>query len=584
MSNQQNEEIINQETIEQLVQKEQQTEQLANQQAKNKTQAKTAKGHENFIVQGSILAIASIVVRLIGLFYRVPLTNILGNEGNGIYSNAYEIYSILLLISSYSLPLAVSKLVSATIAKGQYKNAYRYFQRALIFAIVVGAVFATGTYVFADFFAGTLLKSPLSSYALRVLAPCIFIVAVMGVFRGYFQGLGSTVPTAISQLIEGIVHAIVSVVGAKILFDIGLKSVERADEMSVAYGAAGGTLGTTVGAVFGLLVLVSLFLMYRPVAKRQMRKDHTGQLDTNGQIYKLLLVTIVPVILSTAVYNVSNVLDQGVFNNLMLYQGFTSREYNTMWGSFSGRYRLLTNVPVAIASALSASAVPSITAARVSGNKENMLQKIADSTRFTMVITIPCTVGLTVLAGPVLGLLWSTGNTEATTMLQIGSISVALYSLSTLSNGILQGIDRMRIPVRNALISLVLHLIVLVAVLQGLRWGIYAVVIANVFFSAVMCVLNARAIRKESGYKQEIKKTFVLPLVASFVMGAVAWGVQFGLAKVLPDRIATLVALVVAVAVYFVVLIKIGGVNEEELKRFPKGGLLVRIFKKVHLL
>ncbi len=548
-----------------------------------KPQVKTEKKQSNFIIQGSILAIASIVVRLIGLFYRVPLTNILGNEGNGVYSNAYEIYSILLLISSYSLPLAVSKLVSATIAKEQYKNAYRYFQRALFFAVVVGAVFATGTYIFADFFAGTLLKSPLSSYALRVLAPCIFIVAVMGVFRGYFQGLGSTVPTAISQLIEGIVHAIVSVVGAKILFDIGLKSVERADEMSVAYGAAGGTLGTTVGAVFGLIVLVGLFFIYRPVAKRQMKRDQTGQLDTNRQIYKLLIVTIVPVILSTAVYNVSNVLDQGVFNNLMLHQGFTSREYNTMWGSFSGRYRLLTNVPVAIASALSVSAVPSITAARVSGNKKSMLQKIADSTRFTMVITIPCAVGLTVLAGPVLGLLWSAGNSEATIMLQIGSISVVLYSLSTLSNGILQGIDRMRIPVRNAVIALVLHLIVLVVILQGFRWGIYSVVIANVFFSALMCVLNALAIRK-CGYKQEIKKTFVLPFVASLIMGLVAWGVQFGLAKLIPDRIATLIALVIAVATYFVALIKIGGVNAEELKRFPKGGFLIRMFKKVHLM
>lgn len=555
------------------------------QQTSNRTPSGTGKKTgSNFIVQGSILAIASIVVRLIGMFYRVPLTNILGNEGNGIYSNAYEIYSILLLISSYSLPLAVSKLVSATMAKGQFRNAYRYFQRALLFAVTVGAIFAGATYMFADFFAGTLLKSPLSAYALRVLAPCIFIVAVMGVFRGYFQGLGSTVPTALSQLVEGIINAIVSVVGAKILFDIGLKSVTNGDEMSVAYGAAGGTLGTTVGALSGLLVLICLFLMYRPVAKRQMRRDHTGELDSNRQIYKLLLVTIVPVILSTAVYNVSNVLDQGVFNNLMLHQGFTSREYNTMWGAFSGRYRLLTNVPVAIASALSASAIPSITVARVSGDRESMLQKIADATRFTMVITIPCAVGLTVLAGPLLGLLWSTGNGEATTMLQIGSISVALYSLSTLSNGILQGIDRMRIPVRNALISLVLHLLVLVAVLQGLRWGIYAVVIANVFFAALMCLLNARAIAKESGYKQEIRKTFVLPMVASAFMGIAAWAAQYALAKCIPSRIATLAALVVAVIVYFVSLIKIGGVNESELKRFPKGGLLVKVFKKLHLL
>ncbi len=542
------------------------------------------KKHANYIIQGSILAIASIVVRMIGLLYRVPLTNILGNEGNGIYSNAYEIYSILLLISSYSLPLAVSKLVSATIAKKQYQNAYRYFKRAFVFAFVVGLSVGLLTYVCADFFAGTLLKSPLSAYGLRVLAPCIFLVALMGVFRGYFQGLGSTVPTAVSQIIEGIVNAIVSVAAAKILFDIGLKSVEHPEELSVAYGAAGGTLGTTMGALFGLAVLVIIFFMYRRVVKRSLKRDRTGIVDSDRQIYKLLILTIVPVVLSTAVYNISNVLDQGVFNNLMLIQGFTRKEYNSMWGAFSGRYRLLTNVPIAIASALAASTIPSITVARVSGDKKDMMQKIQDSIRFTMVLTIPCAVGLTVLAGPILRLLWSSGNAEAEIMLMVGSISVALYGLSTLTNGILQGIDRMRIPVRNALISLALHLVVLVLLLQVFKTGIYAVVFANIFFAAMMCFLNGSAIRKECGYKQEIKKTFLIPAISSLIMGALSLIVQLACSGLIGDRMATVVALVVAVCSYFVLLIRLGGVNEEELHRFPKGGMLVRMAKKLHLM
>lgn len=546
------------------------------------TEQKTRK-QSSFLIQGSILAVASIVTRIIGMLYRVPLTNIIGNEGNGIYSSAYEIYSILLLISSYSLPLAVSKLVSATVAKKQYKNAYRYFKRAFVFAALVGLAIGLLTWFCADFFAGTLLKSPLSVYALKVLAPCLFVVAVMGVFRGYFQGMGSTVPTAISQVVEGIVNAVISVVAAKLLFDAGLKSADP-DSLSVAYGAAGGTLGTTSGAVAGLAVLVLIFLMYRRVIRHSIRRDRSGHLDTNREIYRLLFVTIVPVLLSTAVYNVSNVLDQGIFNNLMLAQGYTTKEYNTLWGAFSGRYRVLTNVPISIASALSASIVPSITMARVAGNRKDMLQKIADANRFTMALTIPCAVGLTVLGGPVLRLLWSSGNEEAAKMLTIGSISVVLYALSTLSNAILQGIDRMRIPVRNALISLILHLAVLVILLQGFKLGIYAVVYANIFFSAMMCLLNALSIRKESGYRQEFKKTFLLPLLASIVMGAAAFAVHFGLAKCIPERLATVFALIVAVCVYFVALIKTGGVDEEELKRFPKGTLLVRLAKKARLL
>ncbi len=550
----------------------------------NTTATKKQSKASNFIIQGSILAAASIVVRLIGMLYRVPLTNIIGDEGNGIYANAYEIYSILLLISSYSLPLAVSKLVSATVAKGQYKNAYRYFLRAFFFAVTVGLAVGLMTFFCADLFAGSILKSPLSAYALKVLAPCIFFVAVLGVFRGYFQGLGTTVPTALSQIIEGIVNAVVSVAAAKVLFDYGLKYGKNPEQLSVAYGAAGGTLGTTVGALSGLIFLILIFLMYRRVVKRSFQRDKSGVLDSNREIYKLLLVTIVPVVLSTAVYNVSNVLDQGVFNNLMLGQGFTTKQYNTMWGAFSGRYRLLTNVPIAIASALAASTIPSIAAARVSGDQKGMMQKIQDSTRFTMVLTIPCAVGLTVLAGPVLRLLWRGGNDLAERMLQAGSISVALYGLSTLSNGILQGIDRMRIPVKNAAISLVVHLAALVVMLQLFHMGIYAVVFSNILFSAMMCVMNGLAIRKESGYRQEIKKTFLLPVAASLVMGVICFLAQFGLSRIIGDRIATLAALVVAAVSYFAVLIKIGGVDEEELLRFPKGTVLVRAAKKLHFM
>lgn len=539
--------------------------------------------NQNFIIQGTILAVASVLVRIIGLVYRVPLTAILGNEGNGIYSAAYEIYSILLLVSSYSLPLAVSKLVSATLAKGSQKNAHRYFKAALVLAVIVGVIVALFTFFAADFLAGELMKSPLSTYSLKVLAPTLFIVAVMGVFRGYFQGLGSMVPTAISQIFEQIVNAIVSVVAAKVLFDVGKAAAEG--DLSTAYGAAGGTLGTGFGALAGLITLILIYLMYRRIVKRKIRRDQTQEMIPYRQMYKLLFVTIAPVILSTAIYNVSNVLDQGVFNNLMNLHGFSSKQYNALWGIFSGKYRVLTNVPIAVASAVASSAIPSITVARVSGERTAVRKKIHEATKFTMVIAFPCAVGLSVLAGPILNLLWGgTDNAMATVLLQYGSISVVLYSLSTLSNGILQGLNKMRIPVTNAFFSLIAHLAVLVVCLQVLDLGIHSVVIANLFFAAMMCVLNAAAIRKYSNYHQEVTRTFVLPLLASVIMGAAAYLVHLGCALVIGTKAATLVAIVAAVVVYFVVLIKIGGLTRRELRGFPMGSRLTRVAEKLHLL
>ena len=209
------------------------------------------KKNSSFLMQGIILAAAGIITRLIGIAYRIPVNNILGDEGQGFYGCAFSIYNIALLLTSYSLPLAVSKLVSARVSKKEYKNAMRIFKGALLFAIIVGAVVGIIVFVGAEFIAGEIMSLKLSAYALRVLAPGLFIVAVMGVVRGFFQGMGTMVPTALSQIVEQIVNAIVSIIGASYLLEMGKKVKEAKENTSVpyAYGAAGGTLGTVSGAL-----------------------------------------------------------------------------------------------------------------------------------------------------------------------------------------------------------------------------------------------------------------------------------------------------------------------------------------------
>jgi len=546
------------------------------------------KRNSNFLVQGSILAIASIVVRVIGMLYRIPLTGIIGDVGNGIYSVAYEVYSILLLISGYSLPLAVSKLVSRYMAKNEKKNALRYFKCALLFSIVVGATVSILTYIFADFLAGTLMSSPMSVLSLRVLAPTIFVVAVMGILRGYFQGMGNMLPTAISQLVEQIVNAVVSVFAAYVLFSYGKKvsAIIKIDGYDAAYGAMGGTMGTFSGALAGFLIMALLMLLYLWIFKTSIKRDRTKKLDSYRTVYFNIFITIIPVILSTAVYNLSTVLDQGVFNKIMSIQGYSHDEYNALWGIFSGKYRLLANVPVSIASALAASTVIAIQTATAKKNRKEVIAKTRMGIRFVMMLTIPCAVGFTVLASPILQLLWHDGREISASMLRVGSISVVLFSLSTLTNAILQGIDKMRIPVINAVISLVLHMGLLVTLLVVFKMNVYAVVYANIFFAFLMCLLNGIAIRRHMrGYKQEIVKTFILPGISSFIMGAACFGVYKLLMLIFKSNaIGTIISICVGAFVYFVAMILTGGITEHDLRQMPKGRMLIRFGKMLHLM
>ena len=544
------------------------------------------KKNSSFLIQGMILAAAGIVTRLIGIAYRIPVNNILGDEGQGFYGCAFSIYNIALLLTSYSLPLAVSKLVSARVSKREYKNAMRIFKGALLFAIIVGALVGIFVFACADFIAGDIMSLRLSAYALRVLAPGLFIVAVMGVVRGFFQGMGTMVPTALSQIVEQIINAIVSIIGASYLIEIGKKAVESKKNPSLpfAYGAAGGTLGTVSGALIGLLFLLAVFWVFYPSLKRKTQRDKARDLEDYGDIYKILLLTIAPVILSTAIYNISETLDQGIFSNIMVAQGHTEKETAELLGMFTGKYNTLINIPLAIANALGAALIPSLTATVATGSRRDINAKINMVIRFVMMIAIPCFVGFLVMAEPVLDLLYS-GNIEIPArMLQLGAITVVFYCLSTVTNAILQGVNKMTTPVKHGAISLGVHLIGLYIMLIAFKWGIYAVVAGNIIFSLSMCILNGRALKKTTRYKQEVNRTFITPLKAAVVMGIVTFLINLLVGLILPKAITTLLALVIAVATYGIALLKFNAFTSDEIVALPKGAKIYKFLQKFHLI
>lgn len=543
------------------------------------------KKNSSFLIQGAILAAAGIITRLIGLAYRIPVNNILGDEGQGFYGCAFSIYNIALLLTSYSLPLAVSKLVSARTAKGEHKNAMRIFKGALLFAVIVGAFIGIIVFAFSDFIAGTMMSLRLSSYALRVLAPCLFVVAIMGVVRGYFQGMGTMVPTAISQILEQIVNAIVSIVGASYLLEMGKKVAESQNEPSLpyAYGAAGGTLGTLMGAVTGLIVLLVLLKLYYPKMQKRLLRDHSGKQEGYKEIYTVLLLTIAPVILSTAIYNINDTIDQGIFSSVMITQGHTETETAKLLGMFTGKYNTLIHIPLAVANSLGSSLIPSLTAAVASGTTKEIHAKIKMVIRFVMLVAIPSCFAFIAMPNQIMSLLYVGNIDTPSKMLRIGAVTVILYCLSTVTNSILQGLNKMTTPVKHGAISLCIHLVAVLIMLLGFKWGIYSLVVGNIIFSLCMCILNARAIKKASGYQQETRKTFLIPLGAAVIMAVailIVWNV---LSLFTPDKLATLISIVVAVVIYIVSLLKLGALSADEIKAFPKGNTILRLLQKVKL-
>ncbi len=463
-------------------------------------QKATNQKANNILIQGSILAAASLLVRVIGLIYRIPLTRILGDEAMGYYSTAFQFYNLALLLSSYSLPLAVSKLVSAREVKKQYRNSRKVFLFALGFGAVVGTVATLVVYFGAD-----------------------------------------------------------------------------------AYGAAGGTWGTFLGACAAAICLLIIYLLQRPLFAAMWRQDTSDYVESNGKVMEAILATVLPVVISQTVYQLSGNIDVTVFHRILNERGFSASVRNQWWSLYSNKYILLSNVPVAIASAMGTAIVPGLIAEYSRMNFEGIRQKVASAVKFNMLIAFPSAIGLSVLSGPILRLLFGDNSALSARMLSVGGICVVFFALSTVTNGILQGIDRMRIPVFHSAIALVLHVILLVVLLKFTGLNAMSLVIANVFFALMVCVLNWRSIGKYLDYRQEVNRTFLRPLLASLLMGAAVYGLHALLVLGLRDSVATVLSIAVAVPVYGVGLLFLGCLTEEELRAMPKGTVLLRLLRKLHI-
>lgn len=545
---------------------------------------------DGFIIQAGILAAASIICRIIGLLYRGPLTGIIGDEGNGYYSTAYNIYTIILLVSSYSIPSAIAKVLAQRLALKEYRSAQRIFRCALVYVMIVGGVASLVLFIWAPLFVmGNSIP------VLRVFAPTIFFYGLLGVLRGYFQAHRTMMQTSISQILEQILNAAVSVGAAYALTQIAAADGGDASRQAM-YGAIGSAMGTGAGVVIALLFMFVIYLMSRKVIKHRIDYDKSESQESYWDIFKLMMAVVTPFILSTCIYNLTTSLNQTIYLKVMvIFKEMDAIAATTELGIFSTKAVTISNIPIALASAMSAAIVPTIASTYAQGSVKQTKKKVAYAIKVTMLISIPAAVGIGVLARPVMMVLFpQLDSLELASRLLMGlAATVVFYGLSTLTNAVLQGIGKVNTPVVNAVAAIIIQTAVLVSVLYYTDFGIHGVMAATVLYSLIMCILNNIFMRKYLGYKQEIDKTFVRPLFSAVMMGAAAWGVYEGMAYVLAlfmesvyfmNLIAFSVAACVGVLIYFVLVIKLKAVKEADLKGLPKGGTIVRMAKRMKLL
>lgn len=542
-------------------------------------------------MQAGILAMASMIVRVIGLLYRAPLTAIIGDEGNGYYGTAYNIYTIILMVSSYSMPSAISKLMAQKLAVGEYRNANRVFRCALTYGVLVGVV-GSGLL----FFGARFLVPDVAVCVLQVFAPTVFLFGILGSMRGYFQARGSMVPTSVSQILEQLANAVVSIAAAWLLMQtaVGADPTRRAQ-----LGAMGSALGTGAGVLIALLFMVFCFRRSKEGRKAEILSDATGKEEKYRIFLRDTILVITPFMLSGVIMNLTTSLNQTIYMRMLIdLKGAGETATTTLYGIFSNKAVVISNIPISIATAVSSAIIPGISAAYARRDETGARRQVGNAIRITSIIAIPSAVGLAVLARPITMLMFPQMESLelASSLLSLLAVTVIFYSISTITNAALQSIGRMNLPLVSAGIALVVQTVVLVLLLRFTDLDVRALVLVSILYSVMIFAVNQYYLRRFLGIRQDVRRDYLQPLVCAALMGAAAKAVYYLVSMAaepmrnLPkgfyfhNLAATAAALLAAVLVYGYTMVRSGTIRRKDLLSMPKGQLLVRLMEKLHWL
>ena len=523
-----------------------------------------------FVRGAAVIAAAHLLIKVLGALYKIPLDRmILGTAGMGIYNAAYYIYNWMFVISTAGLPVAISKMVSAANARGHYAEAEKIFTVSVRFMLAVGLAGFCILFFGAPLFAKMLNADAAGmsvSLAIRALSPSILFVALMSAWRGYTQGFGAMVPTALSEIAEAAGKLCIGLVLAGLLV-----------HNSLAAGAAGAIGGVSSGAFLGFLLIVLVSRKQRKEEK--IRVKQTAELLRSGKgIFAELFRTAVPITLGASVFTMTSLLDTVMIFHLLEKLGFSEQMYYSMSG-YLGRAVTLFNLAPTVVAALAVSVVPALSAALAVGDRKSAAQTTQSALRITVLVALPCAIGLSVLAQPVLSFIYD--DASHAFLLNVMGIAVAFVTMVQVTNAVLQAHGRVWKPVLFIAAGGVVKVIFNFLLVSRPSVHIYGAPIATLLCYATVMVLNLIEIRRISGVRYAVGTLLVKPLLSGLVMGAVAFGVYTGLAGALGNTIALFCGIGIGAAVYFAMLLLLRGILAEDVLLLPKGEWILRILVKL---
>lgn len=564
----------------------------------------------------AVLVIAHLVVKIIGACFKIPLANILHETGMAYFSRAYNLYAAIFVMATAGLPVAVSKMVSESLAKENYQESKKILHSAVLLLTIIGAV---GTAVL--FFGARVLSagSPGSYLSIITISPALLFIAMLSAFRGYFQGHSNMIPTAYSEVIEAVSKLLIGLMGAYFLMNV-----------SSEVAAAGAISGVTIGGLLALLFLVLFYFKTKP-SKRLTDAAQSSKMST---IVGRLLLIAVPITIGAAVMSLTNVIDtfminlrlssitvdESIFktlteyfgvsaNNVIIGEKITSKAADVMYGSYSGYAMSLFNLPPSIVTSISMSVVPAISAALAIKDKAQSRLLTESSIRITTMFALPCAIGLSVLSSPILICLYN--NSRAENSLSLLALSIIFVCIVSVTTSILQASGKVFIPVVHMLIGGVVKAVSNYFLIAVPYLNIGGAPISTFICYFVIASLNIGAVIRVIKPGFNIKDFIIKPLLSALIMGFVVYSVYNISANVLgcPEislninfltdtqpitpvsgaiRLKTIISLgismVVGVVAYVISMGAARGFFEDDIKMLPKGTKICKLMKKIKLL
>ena len=566
-----------------------------------------------------IILFAQILVKLLGVVYRMVITNIqgFGDSGNGFYTAGFQVYTVLLAISSVGIPNAIAKLVSERAALGDYRGADRIFKSAFKMFFVIGLVFSALLFLGADFVAQTIIGIPGVSYVMRALAPSIFFVCVSSVIRGYFQGLNDMQATSRSQVYEQIfkcgltVLLVVLCVGSMpLIMQIlthytmlyGGDFISTPPEIMAAWANAASSVATALSFIY----IVFYYLRKRSMLRAQISTSKSETLS--GSTKKILLTILslsIPISLASIITAVNRVIDtatiaRGIaaaYSACIPAHGNVAAILNPTTGQLSdeavrlsgmlSKSDTIINMPLTLNIAFATVLVPTISAALAKGDKKEAASKTSYSFLISTLLILPCCIGMIVLAKPIYGLLYPNAP-MGYDLLALMAVSLIFSALAQTVNGSLQGIGKVFVPAIGIAVGCVLKLILNITLIRIPSVNIYGAAISSIICQISSFLVSFLVMRKYIDIKLTPVKYVVKPLAASAIMGASAIGIYKGVilftgAGFKGNAIALLAAICAAVIVYAVLVVVMKILSDDEIILLPSGAKLYRLLQKTGL-